>query len=114
MTDFIQIQWTCGSLEEARKVCRYLVQERYIACANVIPWLESVFMWDNQLDTSQESKVFMKTRAENFEAVKEVILKNCSYDLPEILFFAIDGGQQEYLNWLEESTVSVKEAAPVT
>ncbi|MFT5318032.1 MAG: periplasmic divalent cation tolerance protein [Chlamydiales bacterium] len=110
MTEFIQIQWSCGSLEEARKVSRYLVQERYVACANVIPWLESIYMWDNQLDTSQESKVYLKTRSENFDAIKEVILQNTSYELPEILSFSITDGHQEYLNWIQESTVSFAKA----
>ena len=103
MAEFIQIQWTCGSIEEARKVCRYLVQEKYVACANITPWVESLFLWNNQLDTVQETKVFLKTRAENYDAVKEVIMQNTSYDLPEILFMKIDGGNKEYLDWLEES-----------
>ena len=109
MTTFIQIQWTCGSVDEARKVCRYLVQERIVACANIVPWIESIFMWDNQLDTAQETKVFLKTRTENFETVKECIIKNTSYELPEILAFTIDQGHDEYMHWLEESTLA-KEA----
>lgn len=103
MTKFIQIQWTCGSIDEARKVCRYLVQERYVACASILPWVESIYMWDNQLDTTQETKVLLKTREDNFEAIKTVILENCSYELPEITKIAFSGGHEEYLKWLNES-----------
>lgn len=104
MANFIEIQWTSGSLDEARKICRYLVQERLVASAQIIPWIESVFMLDNKLDTMQESKVIFKTRAENYDQVREVIEKNCKYDIPEITWHTIEGGNQAYLEWLEETT----------
>lgn len=103
-SEFIEIHWTCGSLDEARKISRYLVQERYVACAQVIPWIESVYMWNNQLETSQESKVIFKTLAVNFEKVKEIILKNAKYELPEITFTTIDGGNADYLDWVKANS----------
>jgi periplasmic divalent cation tolerance protein len=104
MTEFIEIQWTAGSLDEARKVSRYLVQERIVACVQIIPWIESIFMWNNQLDTAQESKIILKTRLELFEKVKRVILENSTYDLPEITYTIITGGHAEYLQWIAENT----------
>lgn len=104
MTDFIEIHWTSGTLDEARKISRYLVQERYVACAQVIPWIESVFMWNNQLDTVQESKIVLKTRLENYEKIREIIEQNCKYEVPEITWTRIDGGNKMYMDWLEEST----------
>lgn len=106
MSNFIQIHWTSGSLDEARKVARYLVQERLVACAQITPWIESVFMWNNQLETVQESKITFKTRLENYERIKEVIMKNTTYEVPEITYTNLDGGNEAYLKWLEESTPS--------
>lgn len=104
MSEFIEIYWTSGSLDEARKVSRYLVQERYVACAQIVPWIESIYMWNNQLETAQETKITFKTRAEHYEAIKEIIQQNCNYELPEITFAKIDGGNKEYLDWLQQST----------
>ncbi len=103
MTEFIEIQWTSGSLDEARKVARYLVQEHLAACVQIIPWLESVYMWNNQLETAQESKVMIKTRRELYEKLKKIIQQNCKYEVPEITFQSIEGGNQEYLEWMAES-----------
>ncbi len=105
MSDFIQIQWTSGSLDEARKIARYLVQERHVACAKIIPWVESVYMWNNQLETTQESIIIMQTRREMYDKVKEIILQNCKYQVPEIIFSSIAGGNQQFLDWLEQSTL---------
>lgn len=102
--EWIEIHWTSGSLDEARHVSRFLVQERYVASAQIIPWVESIYMLDNKLETSQESKIIFKTYASNFDKVKTVIEQNCKYDIPEIVQFKIDGGNQAYLDWLKEAT----------
>lgn len=104
MSQYIEIHWTSGSLDEARKISRYLVQERYVACAQIVPWVESIYMWNNRLETSQESKVIFKTRAEHYEAIKKIIKENCTYEVPEITFINIDGANQEYADWLNQST----------
>lgn len=106
MTRFIEIEWTSGSLDEARKVARYLVQERFVACAEIVPWIEAIYKWNNKLETAQESKIVMKTKAENYEKVKDVIERNSSYEVPEIIWRSIEGGNQEYLDWMNESVGS--------
>lgn len=103
MSTFIEIHWTSGSLDEARKVSRYLAQERLIACAQIIPWIESVYLWNNQLETAQESKIIFKTILDNYEKIKEIINQNCSYQIPEITYFTIQGGNEEYLDWMATS-----------
>ncbi len=104
MSEFVEIHWTTGSIEEGRKVCRYLVQNRLVACAQIVPWVESIYMWDNQLETTQESKVFMKTRRDRVEQIMQTIKDNTTYEVPEILVFDIKDGNADYLNWLKEST----------
>lgn len=105
MVQFIEIHWTSGSLDEARKISRYLVQERFVACAQITPWIESIFMWNNQLETAQESKVTFKACLDNYEKIRQIIENNCSYDVPEITYTYLDGGNEAYLEWLQESTI---------
>jgi periplasmic divalent cation tolerance protein len=107
MTEFIEISWTSGSLDEARKISRRLVTEGLVACAQIIPWVESVYMWDKQLETMQESKILLKTTLEKYTEVKQIIEENCNYEIPEITFRNIDGGNKAYLDWMKESTISL-------
>ncbi|MEX1012295.1 MAG: divalent-cation tolerance protein CutA [Waddliaceae bacterium] len=106
MTEYIEVHWTCGSLDEGRRVCRYLVQERYVACAQIIPWIESVYQWNNQLETTQESKVVLKTVIEKWDDIKQIITENSQYDVPEITYFRIEGGDEDYLKWMKENTAT--------
>lgn len=101
--EFIEIHWTSGSLDEARRVARYLVQERVVASAQIIPWIESISMLNNQLETSQESKIIFKTRLENVDKIREIIEQNCKYEIPEIIWFKIEGTNRAYMDWLKES-----------
>jgi periplasmic divalent cation tolerance protein len=107
-SEFVQIYWTCGSLDEARQTARYLVENKLVACANIIPWIESVFLWNGQLDTTQETKVIFKTRAAQFEAVKEAILERSKYEVPEILMIPILDGNQDYLEWVAQNTAAMR------
>ncbi|NDB60863.1 divalent-cation tolerance protein CutA, partial [bacterium] len=43
---------------------------------------------------------------ERFESVKEVILKNCKYQVPEITYTFIEGGNESYLSWLSAEVSS--------
>ncbi len=110
MSEYIEIHWTSGSIDEARRVCRYLVQERMVACAQIVPWVESIYMWNNQLETGQESKVILKTLKQRFEKIKEIILQNSSYDIPEIICFSIEEGNADYLDWIRESASEFQES----
>lgn len=107
MSEFIEIHLTSGSIDEARKISRYLVQERLVACAQITPWIESIYLWNGQLETTQESKILLKTRKELYERIKQVILDNCTYQVPEITYQHIDGGNETYLNWVKENAISV-------
>ncbi len=107
MPEFIQIHWTCENIDEARKICRVLVREKYVACANIIPCVESIFIWEDKLNTTQETKVLLKTDLSNYDVIKNFITENCSYDVPEIIFTKIDGGNEDYMKWLEQNVIPV-------
>lgn len=109
MSDLVEISWSAGSIDEARTVSRFLVQERLCACAQIVPWFESIYLWNDQMETAQESKVFLKTSKSLIPKVMEVIKKNTKYEIPEILWKTLEGGNDEYLQWIAESCHSERE-----
>ena len=113
VNDFCEVHWTSGSIDEARKISRFLVQERLVACAQIIPWIESIYLWNQQLETSQESKIVLKTLKQNCAKIEEIIKANSSYEVPEIIYMHIDGGSADYLDWLAECTTSKDQMPPL-
>ena len=74
MERYIQIQWTAASLEEARKICMGLVEKRLVACASIIPQVESIYRWENKIHTSTEAKAYCKTSDGKFLEVQSLSL----------------------------------------
>ena len=99
----ILIQWTTNSVEEASKVATMLVEQHHVACANIGPDVKSIYFWQGKVEEDQEVKVHFKTVDSKFEQVKNLIKQNTSYDVPEILKINISGGNEEYLQWVQDT-----------
>jgi periplasmic divalent cation tolerance protein len=104
----IQIQWTCATIEEARKIVRLLLDEKLIACASLISSCESIYQWEGKIESSYEVKVFFKTQKRHFEAVSKKIRAHCSYEVPELLSFHIEDSSPAYAEWVKKSTQTSK------
>ncbi len=103
MTELIEIRWQTGSIDEARRISRFLVQERLAATAKITPWMEAISMLNNQLETTQESQVLLVTRKDLFDKVLKVIQENSSYQVPEITYSSLQGGNLSYLEWIQDN-----------
>lgn len=103
MTDKRVVLTTCGSPEEARRMARELVERRLAACVNIIPQIESVYLWKDQVETATEYLLMIKTTAAAFERLRDAIRELHSYDLPECVQIVIEDGSAAYLDWIGES-----------
>lgn len=94
---------TAGSEDEARKIAHHLVEQRLAACVNIIPGIESVYRWEGKVESNREYLLLIKTSSTMFPEVRDAILELHSYELPECVEIAVEGGSPEYLQWVEES-----------
>jgi periplasmic divalent cation tolerance protein len=103
MTDKQIVLTTTGSEEEARKIAKYLVENRLAACVNIVPQVESIYRWQDEVESSREWLLVVKSTAEKFTAVRDAIRERHSYELPECIAISIEEGSPQYLQWLGES-----------
>jgi len=103
MTDKRIVLSTAGSVEEARKIARYLVENQLAACVNIVPQIESIYRWQGKVESSSEWLLLIKTSSGNVPSVEDAIRELHSYDLPECIAIVIDGGSSEYLDWIGHS-----------
>lgn len=103
MTDKRLVMTTAGSEEEARRIANTLVEKKLAACVSIVSRMESVYTWKGNTQESQELLVLIKTTAAAFERVRGAIKQMHSYEVPEVLSFAIDDGNAEYLDWIGAS-----------
>ena len=92
-----------ASKEEAVKIIRILLHEKLIACANIVEGIFSLFWWKGEIDETKECLAFMKSDKVFFKKILEVVKKNHSYEVPEVIALPIIYGLSTYLNWLRDS-----------
>ena len=95
---------TTGSVEEARKIARILVEEKLAACVNIIPKIESIYRWQGNIEDDNECVLLAKTTDKNIDKTIQRIKELHSYDVPDIVAIPIAQGFKEYLKWVEDET----------
>ena len=103
MTDKVLVLTTAGSEAEARKISNQLVERRLAACVNIIPRIQSMYRWQGKIETAEEFLLIIKSTKTRSADVQAAIREVHSYELPECIVIAMEGGSAEYLKWIEES-----------
>ena len=91
--------------ENAKNIINTLLVERLIACANIVPGIQSYYWWDNKIQEETEVIVFFKTRKEFEVKVIEKIASLHPYKVPAI--YAIESTKDilpSYLEWINNET----------
>ena len=101
--EYRSIYITAKDEAEAYKICRILVEERLIACANYFP-INSIYRWKGNIEESAEVAIIAKTRAGLVDRLIERVKQLHSYEVPCVVSWIIEKGNQDYLKWIEEST----------
>lgn len=92
---------TCASVEQARSIAGALVEARLAACCNLLVGMESVYRWEGRVETSEETVLIAKTRADLVGSATVMIKSRHSYAVPCVIEIPVlEGGNPDYLAWL--------------
>jgi periplasmic divalent cation tolerance protein len=101
---FALVLVTAPNLKTARKLAKAALQGRLIACANLVPKVESHYRWRGKIESASEILLVLKTTRTRVVALEKLILKNHPYDTPEYLVLPLGAGTKRYLDWLSDCT----------
>ena len=101
-SDMVVILITTSTDEEAHKIANMLLAQRKAACVNIVPGVNSLFWWQDKVDSAQESLLIIKTKASLLDEIVTLVRGIHSYDVPEIIALPIIGGNQDYLDWIDK------------
>ena len=95
---------TAPDAEHAERIARALVDERLIACANLVPGLTSVYRWQGEVLSEPEVLLMMKTRRALVPQLKERLPQLHPYQVPELVVAEVADGLAPYLGWVRGET----------
>jgi periplasmic divalent cation tolerance protein len=102
----IQITTTADNRKVLEDIARSLLEERLIACAQILGPIKSIYWWKGDIVEGEEFLCIMKTRLELFEKVKSKIKVLHPYEVPEIVGTNLDALSEDYKTWLQNETKS--------
>ncbi len=94
---------TAPNLAVARRLAKAALSARLVACANLVPKIESHYWWKGRIEHGTEVLVLMKTVASKLAPLEKLIVGKHPYDTPEFLVLEVERGNQRYLNWIKSS-----------
>src|ERR1039457_3565463 len=95
---------TMPDLKTARALAKAALSARLIACANLVPKIESHYWWQGKVESSAEVLLILKTQKSRLSALEKLVLAQHPYDTPEFLVLPLSAGNKKYLDWLAAAT----------
>jgi periplasmic divalent cation tolerance protein len=102
-TEPIVVLMTAPSSEEAERIAEILVSEKLAACVQILPRMQSVYIWKDEVQREFEVLILAKTTRNNFAELERRVRATHSYETPEIIALPIVMGSESYLGWLVDS-----------
>ena len=87
--------------EDAARAVRTLIEERLVACGNLLPGVRSLYRWKGSIEDAREVVVLMKTRKQDWSAMVSRLHELHPYETPECIAVRVAAGAPKYLAWLE-------------
>ena len=91
---------SASSAVEAERIARVLLDERLVACVNIVNPVYSLFHWDGKVESAEECLLIMKSSTDLFAVLESRIRVLHSYDVPEIIAIPVVFGSNGYLDWI--------------
>jgi periplasmic divalent cation tolerance protein len=98
--ELLAVYTTVDSPDAARSMARALVARGLAACAQITP-IESVYVWDGELQQHAEWRILFKTTAARYDDVEAAIRELHGYELPAIHAVAVERVHAPYRDWVE-------------
>jgi len=100
MTEMLIVFTSFASEADAARVSRVLIEERLIACANLLP-ARALYRWKDAIEDQGETVVLMKTRKQDWTALLSRLHELHPYETPECVAVRVAAGAPKYMEWLE-------------
>lgn len=100
---YIMITTTFDNKEEANKIIEILLEKSLVSCCQLSN-IESSYHWKGKIEHTNEFLLQMKSKKELFTEIEQVVLKEHTYETPQLVAYDIVDGFKEYLDWIGEET----------
>lgn len=103
MSECTVVLCTVPDKNTGQLIARSLLERKICACVNIIPAVDSIYLWQSRIEESTEVMLFIKTVKDCYKKVEQNIKSLHPYENPEIIMLDIQNGASDYLSWIVNS-----------
>ena len=100
----MRIILTTSPPEKAEDIVERLITERWVACGNILPSVQSIYRWKGEVCREPEALILMETKAEKANGAMQYLQSIHPYEVPKIVSLRPDMVQAQYLQWVLQET----------
>lgn len=89
-----------GSEDEAARIADQMLDERLVACANILPGMRSLYVWQGERGDSRECGALFKTDAALLDKAIARLTEIHPYDTPAVTGWRADAAAPATAAWL--------------
>lgn len=104
MATILEVHTAFPDADQAIAAARTLVTEKLCACAQIVPGVTSIYIWEGMLRHDSEVLLLLKTTERAWPALRDRLAALHPYTTPEIIAVPIAHATYEYSVWLKEQT----------
>ncbi|HEX3785085.1 MAG TPA: divalent cation tolerance protein CutA [Pseudonocardiaceae bacterium] len=103
MTDYFQVSTVAGDRETAAKLASAAVAAKLAAGAQVYGPVASFFWHLGESGEGEEWQVTLKTRADRYPELEALLLREHTWDNPEVSAVPLVKGTAKYFEWIDRT-----------
>jgi len=89
--------------EHAERIARTMLEERLVACVNVVSGVKSLYWWKDAVQNEGESMLVIKAPSANYAKLEARLQEIHPYEVPEVLSLDVVDGLSSYISWVKEA-----------
>ena len=99
---YLSIKTTSNDLKVLKKISNIILNNNSSPCVHIIENVKSQYMWKDNLTTSIEGILEIKTTQKYKKQICDIIQKEHNYDIPEITCCCIEIIDDKYKEWFNQ------------
>ena len=88
---------------DASRIAKTLLEEKMVACVNVVAGVRSMYRWKNKVTEDAESLLVIKTPERCYDTMAARLQQIHPYEVPEVLSLDVNNGSDTYISWVNDS-----------
>ncbi|XP_043660072.1 protein CutA homolog [Drosophila teissieri] len=94
---------TTPDRECAKKLARSIIERKLAACVNIVPQIDSIYMWEGKITEDSEYLMMIKTLTSRIDDLTKFVRENHPYSVAEVISLPIQNGNPPYLDWIAQT-----------